>query len=156
VSTWLSMSGSSGENRLTILVPDPQSPGGGVETMNCALLPRFARMGCRIIWMMPSHRQGALETRFPAGLQPELVEAEWPVQRPERWLAALARRISNSTRNPAGATFGKALSARLEARRIRHLARQRRPDWLLYPWILRQPIPRLGVPVACVALDRNW
>lgn len=139
------MSGSSGVDRLSVLVPDPQCPEGGIETVNCALLPGLVERGCRVTWMTPAHRWPGLSARMAGRRAPDWIAAEWGKGHFERWVSATARRCG-----AAG------LMRRMVARRIAFAERRARADWVLFPWVLGESVPKTKAKVAALLLDRNW
>jgi glycosyltransferase involved in cell wall biosynthesis len=127
---------------MRLLVVDRSCVPAGVERFCLSLFPELARLGVDVFWAVPSHRIANL----PSADSVRVVPIEWPSGSWQRTLSAVCRRLS------AAQGFN-----RLHLARVRRLREEWRPDHLLYPWFLGEPLPDdYEVPRTILVLDRNW
>ena len=76
-----------------VLVPDPYCVYGGIESVNCNLLPRLTESeDWDFTWMIPEHRELELKARI-GDSKLRFVTVEWENFHPNRWVDAAARRF---------------------------------------------------------------
>jgi len=135
---------------MKVLVPDRSCVAGGAERLCTSLFPELGMLGVEVIWAVPEHRQPDLTATSARGPGIRLIPVEWPRGSWQRSLSALCRRL----RALPGAT---SLFDRLHTARMSQLKRELQADYLLYPWLLGEPVPPDdGTQVAVIVLDRNW
>ncbi|MBC7883110.1 MAG: glycosyltransferase [Anaerolineae bacterium] len=144
---------------MKLLIPDPFSFPGGIETLNLALINSLEKLAERIVWVLPEYRINYFKSYLPP--TDRLIYESFVFQDKSinRYIQAITNRLVR-TNKKYNSQFGKSLNdwllAILHKQRLEFLIKKYHITHCLYTWIPDQSFPGLSVNTAGIILDLNW
>ncbi len=140
---------------MKILIPDPVSFSGGIETLNLALIGSLEKITERVVCVLPAHRIDYFKSQLPPSDRLVYEPFTFQDKSSHRYTQAIIRKIANSSKR-LDDRLSNALSSFLDKQRLEFLIKKHGITHCLYTWISDQSFPQLSVGTAGVILDLNW
>jgi glycosyltransferase involved in cell wall biosynthesis len=143
---------------MKLLIPDPLSFSGGIETLNLALIDALEKLVEQVVWVLPENRINYFRSYLPP--TDHLVYESFIFQDRSyyRYIQAITNRLMslNKKFNRFEKPLNNALSAFLYRQRLEFLIKKYNITHCLCTWIPDQDYPRLSIDTAGILLDLNW